>query len=1819
MTSAPAPRNRWFTIAVLFLIVNTLGVIKLWTRSDSGQTTELRAELVSPAKGRLAGCEALRWRFSTNMVNASETGKVAQAGLLTIMPFVNGGLTWTRTDELTFQPERKWQPCSEFNALLSASLRSLDGRPLSSPPLFKLASAPLTILRARQADLRNDRLKLRLVFNDLVSGPEAMARLKITTTDDKPLPFNLEGAFLDDDGTNTCIQLAVQGISNQTSVIVFAQKGLRGSSGPLALEADTRLEVPLTREFVFEQAGARTESFEDSAIRVAFNQALDLPSAPAFIRVDPDVPFTLEPVSDYSGMTSAYLMRGRFKPGASYALTLRKGLKSELGSALKEDVTRTVYFENAPAAAEFRVSGQYASSQGGRRLPLRMVNVRNCRAMVSRVYPNNLAIMINRQNSRPYVWEPEEGLSKPVAEIPIAKETPVNQVIEQTLELDPALAGLQGAFVVEIVSDDRSHDRTLLVISDSGITVKQSENDLLAWVRSIKTLAPISNAMVQVWSAENQLLASGQTDPSGLVLFTLDPAKDIGQPAVIVVQNGGDISFLNLQESRVVIKGDGEGERPYLAQACEAYLFTDRGIYRPGETAHVKAVVRGRDATCPNPFPVQLTVFRPDGRKDRSFSGMLNALGTAEFEMSWPIFAGTGRYNMELDIPGGSNAMGSAVVHVEDFIPPQVRVSLRAPSDRLAPDGRVTMTVQADHLFGSPAAGLATEARVTFVPAPFMPEAWSQYRFGDPRLSFKPVTLELGARQADAAGRAEFTSEALPRWKPAAALRAVLSGTVIEPSGRAVTANADRYFDPYPFYLGIRPDENAMVQKARVFDLAAVLPEGAALSNSITVRVVVEKIAWVSALKKGDRGTYEYISEEKLTPLLTNSVQLARGQGQFRFTPRVTGAYLLSVLEPSNSVSASLVFNANPAGQSWNEGSLESLDVVQLTADKPLYNVGDTATVTIQAPFTGQALLTLESDRVLHREVIVLTNNTARWQGVIKPEYSPNVHCTMTLIRPVGAPEDWTRYRAAGRAVLAVNRPDRRLFVKFDAPAASRPRQKLEVRLQVTDIATNGVESELVLAAVDEGICMLTDFATPDPHAWFFAPRLPGVFQYDLYGSIMPDYRKQVAAAASAPGGDGPEGLGKRLNPVLAKRFKPVAIWLTGIKTDAQGMATVSLDVPEFTGKLRLMAVAVDPLRFGSAEQQVEVKRPLVVQSSFPRILAPGDKCVVPIRVFNESGTSAWAKVMMNYSGAFLTPGTPASAAGWLNAGAATNFEFLLPTENAGIGRCHIETPMPDNDRYEEDVEIAVRPPASRITVADCGRLDPGAATNIAVPCAWFEGTAASEITLSGLPGIRLRGGLDYLIRYPYGCLEQTTSSAFPLLYLADLANVLYPKWLTPQELDRLSQAGVDRVLSMQAYDGSFSLWPASDVYPWGTLYATHFLVEAASAGRKMPESRLKAACDWIDAFLNQRFSTYAGRAEDPASPDPRLAMAYETAYASHVLALAKRPPQGWLTRLLEIQDRLDRGTRAHLAAALYAAGRRLDGRKILISIPSVPTNAMPRSLGATLRSEAGDDAILLSAWLDSEPDNPAVPALVRRLEAALDNGRWYTTHDNALALMALGKYCKRLGPGKPVTGIVAWDSNRRDFTNVPTIRLDLNCSPRTNDILQIRNTGKTPMYYAWSSEGIPAKGTAKEEDVGLRVRRTFLDQSGQEIDLNEIRQGRLIVVRIELIAPGLVDNVVVEDLLPAGLEIENAALHTSQTIDWVKALQTVSPLRTEIRDDRFLAFTGPFTGRLLIHYTARGVTRGEFTLPPVAASCLYDPAIHSVHGAGKLRVLPPE
>jgi len=529
-------------------------------------------------------------------------------------------------------------------------------------------------------------------------------------------------------------------------------------------------------------------------------------------------------------------------------------------------------------------------------------------------------------------------------------------------------------------------------------------------------------------------------------------------------------------------------------------------------------------------------------------------------------------------------------------------------------------------------------------------------------------------------------------------------------------------------------------------------------------------------------------------------------------------------------------------------------------------------------------------------------------------------------------------------------------------------------------------------------------------------------------------------------------------------------------------------------------------------------------------------------------------------------------------------------------------------EEFEEQTELPVRPPYPHVALTGAGKVDAGKTETLAIGAEWLPETGRSEVWLSSLPTLRMGGGLDYLLRYPHGCLEQTTSQSFPLLHLAELAELLHPGWLESGQVQKRLQSGMQRILSMQRADGSFSLWPSGGTYAWGTLYATHFLVEADKAGHAVPADRLSAALESIEHWLERHRGT--GSDTD----------AYNRSYACYVLALAGRPAHGWTNRLVEQKKACGRGGRVNVAAALLASGRRRDALSLLGTIGS-PNATAARETGGCLRSNERDDAVLLLTWLSLDPENAAVPLLVKRLEAAQRGGRWYTTQDNAMALAALGKYASILADTpRQFAGTLEWEGATRtkEFSSENAFLTLL--QGYRGGAVKLANRSESPLFYYWKSEGVPHDGSVRKTDRGLSIRRRLLDTQGCSLETTtRLQQGEMYVVELTLEADRVVDNVVLQDLLPAGLEIENTRLKTSRAIEWVKRKQTLPVLHCDIRDDRLVAFTGPFADKRQYYYAARAVTVGDFVQPPVSAECMYDAAVSSLHGGGRIMVARAE
>ncbi len=1819
-------RHRWFVLGIICVGVNTWGVAR-WTADGRGVSVR---RFTAGANGVVAGRDELTWRFSAPLVDPGVVDRGEIPDLLDLTPHVPGRLRWRSTRELVFQPTELWPPCTSFAAMLRDEVCPPSGRPLDLPRVFTFASEALRLTEVGECDTdASGHVTIRLGFTAPPKLDALAGFLEFRTAAGTKLPYSVPTQ-----PPTREVRVRLAPTAERALTVVLAQ-ATPPDTGTLGTGQAVALALTLSPKLVLTRLRGESPAFGDSRITAEFNCRVDAASAVESIRVTPPVAFSV--FTEDGWQRSHCALVGAFLPGHAYRVQVRRGLRAANGRLLETDVDRRIVMPDRVAGLRIDATGHYLSPRGNMRLPVVTAGIDTFAVTAERVYANNLVQYWMRRRARYAGYygcddRHHADIGAPVGEDAYTPGRGDGSARRTAVDLRGLLAPhASGAFFVRAVAGE--HDAgQLIAIGDTGISALRSADSLLVWANSLHTLQSVTGATVRLFSTANQELATGVTADDGLARLQGAFATPENEPFLVTVERGDDLAFLCLDGTQVAMPGD-TGGAPYAGDAPEAFVYTDRGIYRPGETGHLAAVVRDARLACAAPFPLTLKVARPDGMPFLGTNQVLHADGTAAIALPIPVHAMTGRYTCQALLPDGT-ALGAASFLVEEFIPPRIKADVRVEPTRVR--DRLTALVSARHLFGRAAAGLPASVDVSLQSRTFTTDRWPGYVFADAERPACEQVLKLGTKGLDAAGQVSFDAT-LPAMKPPSAMQALVCATVKETNGRAVTARHAVPVDCYPRYVGVRPpDEGAALRAGRPMTLAVALvtPEGEGVSGAAMLEGAFSRVAWSSVLEEQDDGTYRYRSERRLEPVAALRVPVIDGVAVCEVCPPVGGQFIIQVSDPDGGASASLSVYVSDTDSPWQPWAQDRPGVAELAFDKDRYAPGETASLLVKSPFAGKALVSICRDRVLETHVVAIDGNTATLPIPVRRDYGPNAYCVVTVIRAVAVPVDldtaptWSPHRAVGVAPLIVDDDTGRLTVTLEAPATASPAAPLPLRLTVRDVAGQPAPCRLTVAAVDEGICLLTSMPSPDPFAFFRRKRALGAALHDLYSLLMPETALAVQADAAAPGGDDAAAMGGRLNPIRARRYVPTALWVQDIETDAAGHAEVTLDLPEFTGRLRVMAVSAGPGGVGSGVAAVEVKRPVVVLTSLPRFLAPGDVCALPIAVLNESGAPASVALDVSVDGplALRTPSgldvRRTSFAVACEVGAEARVGATLAAASApGVARVTVVARTNGVAFFRETAELAVRPISPRVAAVTNGCLAAGGVCRVPLSRAWLAGTDTHRVTCAGLPVPQLEGALDYLLAYPYGCLEQTVSGAFPLLYAGALLRHRESVVMTRDGLTAYVDAGIARVLSMQRRAGDFSYWPQSgEVYRWGSVYATHFLVEAKAAGYRVPEGALDAALDALGAMLECPLESEGGN--EAAWLPSELGL---RAYVCHVMALAGRRSGGWLDRLLELRGDVDAGATGWLAAALTVSGRRRDAHALLTSGPDGGPGVGPAGgadgavrLSGDLSSPVRARAMLLSAWLDVDPRDPAAPELAADLLRRQRWGRWRNTQDNAYALMALGKYAERLSVGdETMQGAVAWTTAEGAAHGVTvTGRVPVAVSPAADAVeVTVTNAGPGALYWSVVSVGVPTNRTPEPVQAGLVVRREWLDVEGRPLN-GRVRQGDLAIVRLTVDAPdGMVPNVAVQDLLPAGMEIENARLATAQIVPWVRTADTLRPRHIEIRDDRLLLFLAEHQGGGSFCYAVRAVTPGTFVVPPVMADCMYDEAVRGIGETGALVV----
>ena len=1799
-------RKRWVWITALFAVLNAAGLYVIYAKYTALQERrgELEIEEFTP-QDEAAVESAITIRFAEPMVLPEQVGEPVQTELVSIRPKdsdageVAGTFEWQDMRTLRFVPDEQWEPATPYVASLSADLTSLLGHSLPEQTVFDFHTPPLRLERAEQTGFsERGRATLALKFTDKVAHDEVKQHLKVLTDKGKPVDFSLSGP-----SPGRAVMVLTEPV-DETSLVVSLARGLRGLSGPLGLAEAVRQAVALNAGLSIRDVEAEADGPGDVSIDVSCSQSVDPEKVKEYVQVDPAVPFSVS--TTYRG----FRLRGGFEPATLYEVKLLKGLKGTNGTFLGEEVVRSLRIPDYPPSLHLRTDGFYLSAAGNLLLPLECVNVPEAEVSFEKVYENNIVHFLRDYSD----YDQPSDLGHTVATKKLTFKGKKNQPREVHINLRHVLGeDCQGVYLATARAKGRwNRTHKLLLVTDLGLHVKRSPTDMVVWVSALSSTKPVDDVVVSVYTRANQRILRGVTDQNGLAHFKDVDWSGDRQPFAVAATKGGDVAFLKLATGGLEDSSLDTNGRAYLRKGYEAYLYTDRGIYRPGETVHLRAIVRGPEMAVPGSFPVRFRVNRPDGRRFTTVAATLSKWGSAEVEVEVPAYAPTGRYACELRVPEGKSALGSASFQLEEFVPDRMKVEVTAEERRFRGGESLAFTVKARHLFGAPAAGRRVNARCRLVASAFEARGFEDHRFADGGRSFATVRENLGTGVLDEKGERTFTLKIPGKLRPPSALRAIFTASVLEVGGRAVTGSVSREVDIYPHYVGIAREgqSSAEVRKEERILCKVVNPDGT-LVPTAQLAATVYRIVWHTVRRRRD-GRYREVWERKQVAVSHMTCAVAGGRGTLSFTPAQPGEYRVCVRDEAGGASADLTFHCS--GHGYVAWGFKKPDGLELVPDKASYAPGETARVLLKAPFAGWALFTVESDRVHLSRVVALKSNTGEFTFPVQSFFAPNVYCTATVIRRAKPKDGLATHRAFGAVPIKLDSALRRLRVDLEAPEQTRPGRPLRVVLHVRGADGKPAAAEVTLAAVDEGICQLTRFQTPDPLGFFYAQRALAVSPADVYSLLMPEVEQLRVGHDSAPGGDETGYKARLLNPVAAERVRPVAIWKSGVVTGEDGRAEILLDVPPFNGELRLMAVAASGGEFGSAARPALVKEPLMIRCSFPRILAPDDELAVPVAVFNNTGHDGTVRLTMAASPGVTFSPNEAKEADVVDGGETTVVFHLRAPSAPGTATLKVVADL-DGEQTAKEVEIAVRPPATLTVKSGFGNIRPGDEPHtLAIPGGWVEGTDKYWLSFSARPSVQLGSGLRYLVRYPYGCLEQTTSGSFPLLYLADVAAAADPEHLSLEAAEGFVKAGIQRVLSMQTYNGGFAFWPGyRTVYPWGTVYATHFLVEARKAGYAVPAENLDAAL----AYLGTRLLSRDG--DDQTRP--------VKAYACFVLAAAGKPNASWTYRLFEAQDKLPGYSRFQLAAAL-ALMKEPKLVERLVGQFAVPELTKRADTGGLLHSDAREAAILLSVCMDLglEPMDPKVRALVARLESLRDkDGRWASTQENAFVLMAFGKYARRVSTDTTeLEAEVTVDGERlASFTHKDQVLL----KPEKlggRDV-KVHLKGQGLLYYFWAAEGVPASGKVAEKDNGLKVRRRLLTREGAAVDLDAIPQGEVVVIELAVTNDRPVRNVVISDLLAAGLEIENPRLATrdadeadeQQAFRPIKDADALAPQRVEMRDDRLLLFAdlGPARTRRY-RYVARAVTRGRFHLPAVSAFCMYRPSIASVHGAGSIQVV---
>lgn len=1336
-----------------------------------------------------------------------------------------------------------------------------------------------------------------------------------------------------------------------------------------------------------------------------------------------------------------------------------------------------------------------------------------------------------------------------------------------------------------------------ILTSDLGIMAKAgADKKMHVFVNNIIDTRPVPGAKVEFYGFQQQLLATARTNEQGMLEMYL-PEK----PFAIVTHFGAQRGYLKLRDGEALSMSKFDVEGDAVNKGIKGLLYGERGVWRPGDSLYLSFIMEDKEHLIPDDHPINFTMIDPRGQIVENIVTSRNLNGFYDFRTATHAEAPTGNYVAKVAV---GNRTFTKRLKVETVKPNRLKIYMDFGKDVISATDAHKGKINVKWLHGATARNLKTKIELALEKAKTTFKRFKGYSFDDPVKEFSTSNRTIFNANLDEEGNAEFDSKLSVGQEAPGMLRASYTTKVFEEGGGF---SIDRYsvaYSPFTSYVGVSVPEGNLYRGTLQTDqdhtimVASVTEDGKGTSRS-DLEVEVYHLRWRWWWDRYDNDLASYLARESTVPLMTKTVRTSKGRGHFRF--RVDrpnwGRYLVLVKDPVSGHTAGQIFFVDwPYWARSNRTNNEFATMLSFSSDKENYNVGEMVKVSFPSASEGRALISVENGtKILHKEWIETKKGETKFEFPVTADMAPNVFVHVALLQPHAATANDLPVRLYGVIPVMVEDPKTHLEPVVTLPGVLRPESTVTVKVK----ENKGRRMTYTLAMVDEGLLDLTRFKTPDPWNHFYAREALGVKTWDMYDDVIGVNNGKFERILSI-GGDAAAPTNKAAK---ANRFKPVVKFLGPFELKPGEEASHKIRMPNYVGSVRVMVVAGQDGTYGSTDKTVPVRSPLMVLGTLPRVLGPGENVSLPVNVF------AMEKHVKNVDveiipGDMFVSRTPLKQRITFDKPGDEVLNFKLDVLNKiGVGKVKIIA-RSGREKAVHEIELDVRTPNPRVKDIVHKVLKPGESWNPRFNFDGVEGTNNATVEVTSMPPINMGDRLNYLIRYPHGCIEQTTSSVFPQLFVSDVMPLKSSK---RKEVSTNIQAGLQRLTLFQTNAGGFGYWPgAAEDSEWGTNYGGHFMLEAEKQGYRIPTGMKKR---W-KAYQKKKARDYVYQRGTNNFHGLDHNKDLTQAYRLYTLALAGSPEMSAMNRLRENPD-LSHTSRWRLAAAYVLAGQPEVAKQLVYGVKFFIEDY--KELSYTYGSAERDEAMILETMILLKKDADAMAIAKKLAERMSDSGRWLSTQSTAYCLLGLsryyGKYVKAeqmqfsyaLGEKAPV--------DKKTNAAMFQLHIDEGDFP-SGGKMSFTNNSDGALYVSLATEGIPVTGDQSADAKNLRLDISYKTMSGKTLDPAKIEQGTDFIAEVTVTNPGTRGNLkemALTQIFPSGWEIHNTRMDVGNS-----GVESSQATYQDIRDDRVYTYynlrrnkTKTFRIKLNATYM------GRFYLPTVSSDAMYDNAIYA-HQPGK-------